>query len=84
MSISGDDVRKIRNNAAGNLTALCFKLVERLSRSTQSACTAPNEQACGERALCVCGSEGGGMAAIDCKRTWCECEYVQGVWWVLV
>ena len=60
VSISADDVRQIRNNAAGNLTALCFKLVERLSRATQSACTAPNEQACGECAQCVWYVGGGG------------------------
>ena len=46
--IKPEDIRKIRDDAAGNLTALCFKLVERLTKATQTACTGPNEHASGE------------------------------------
>jgi hypothetical protein len=41
--ISSIDIRNLRDTASGNLTALCFKVVERISAATATACSGPNE-----------------------------------------
>ena len=41
--LTTEDVQNLKKDASGNLTALCFKVVERISVATTTACTGPND-----------------------------------------
>ncbi|XP_064406820.1 protein HID1-like [Halichondria panicea] len=42
--ITFQDIRDLRDKASGNLTALCFKVVEKISACAATACTGDKEQ----------------------------------------
>eukprot|EP00731_Ephydatia_muelleri_P029315 Em0020g959a len=68
--VTTEDVQNLKKDASGNLTALCFKVVERINVATTTACTGPNDHVADPRGRAAT-SPGTGLAQLSADLLFC-------------